>query len=88
MTRTLIYQRKEEMTSEILKLNGGFTMGNIITIAVFIVGMIMGWSKMDSQIMILSEKILLKADKEVVEIQLGHIREDLSEIKTMIKELK
>ena len=63
-------------------------MGNIITIAVFIVGMIMGWSKMDSQIMILSEKILLKADKEVVEIQLGHIREDLSEIKTMIKELK
>ena len=87
MTRTLIYQRKEEMTSEILKLNGGFTMGNIITIAVFIVGMIMGWSKMDSQIMILSEKILLKADKEVVEIQLGHIREDLSEIKTMIKEL-
>jgi len=76
------------MTSEILKLNGGFTMGNIITIAVFIVGMIMGWSKMDSQIMILSEKILLKADKEVVEIQLGHIREDLSEIKTMIKELK
>jgi len=88
MTRTLIYQRKEEMTSEILKLNGGFTMGNIITIAVFIVGMIMGWSKMDSQITILSEKILLKADKEVVEIQLGHIREDLSEIKTMIKELK
>ena len=76
------------MTSEILKLNGGFTMGNIITIAVFIVGMIMGWSKMDSQITILSEKILLKADKEVVEIQLGHIREDLSEIKTMIKELK
>ena len=63
-------------------------MGNIITIAVFIVGMIMGWSKMDSQITILSEKILLKADKEVVEIQLGHIREDLSEIKTMIKELK
>ena len=69
-----------------MKVNGGISIGNILTIIVLILSLAMGWGAMDSTLKSMEYKLVLKANKDVVDTHFLYIQKQLDEIKTMLEE--
>jgi len=74
-----------------MKINGGVSTGNILSIAVTLMALAVLWGsnqvKLDYVESNIKDLRVIKADKDVIEVQLEGITSDISEIKQMIKEL-
>ena len=68
-----------------MKLTGGISVGNIITIAMLGVSMAVAWGAMNSSIEKIEEQVALKADRAVVDVNFEYIKRDLEEIKELVK---
>jgi Pyruvate/2-oxoacid:ferredoxin oxidoreductase gamma subunit len=68
-----------------MKINGGISVGNIITIAMLGVSMAVAWGAMNSSIEKIEEQVALKADRAVVDVNFEYIKRDLEEIKELVK---
>ena len=63
------------------KMNGGISLGNIIVILTLIVTVSISYSNLSASV----QNIEKKADKSVVDLQFSYIRQQLDEIKELIK---
>ena len=74
-----------------MKINGGVSTGNILSIAVTLMALAVLWGSNQVKLEYVESSVkdlrLIKADKDVIEVQLEGITSDISEIKQMIKEL-
>ena len=68
-----------------MKINGGISVGNIITIAMLAVTMAVSWGAMSNNLAQVEEQVSLKADKAVVDLNFEYIKRDLAEIKELVK---
>ena len=68
-----------------MKINGGISVGNIITIVMLAVTMAVSWGAMSNNLAQVEEQVSLKADKAVVDLNFEYIKRDLSEIKELVK---
>jgi len=68
-----------------MKINGGISVGNIITIAMLAVTMAVSWGAMTNNLAQVEEQVSLKADKAVVDLNFEYIKRDLAEIKELVK---
>ena len=68
-----------------MKINGGISMGNIITIVMLAVTMAVSWGAMSNNLAQVEEQVSLKADKAVVDLNFEYIKRDLAEIKELVK---
>ena len=68
-----------------MKINGGISVGNIITIVMLGVSMAVAWGAMNSSIEKIEEQVALKADRAVVDVNFEYIKRDLAEIKELVK---
>ena len=68
-----------------MKINGGISVGNIITIAMLAVTMAVSWGAMSNNLAQVEEQASLKADKAVVDLNFEYIKRDLAEIKELVK---
>ena len=71
-----------------MKINGGISVGNIITIAMLAVTMAVSWGAMSNNLAQVEEQVSLKADKAVVDLNFEYIKRDLAEIKALVKKNK
>ena len=71
-----------------MKINGGISVGNIITIAMLAVTMAVSWGAMTNNLAQVEEQVSLKADKAVVDLNFEYIKRDLAEIKALVKKNK
>ena len=71
-----------------MKINGGISVGNIITIAMLAVAMAVAWGAMDSRLLLVQDELGKKADKELINVKLKYIQRDVAEIKQMLKDQK
>ena len=71
-----------------MKINGGISVGNIITIAMLGVAMAVAWGAMDSRLLIVQDELGKKADKELINVKLKYIQRDVAEIKAILKDTK
>jgi len=71
-----------------MKINGGISMGNIITILMLAVTMAVSWGAMSNNLAQVEEQVSLKADKAVVDLNFEYIKRDLAEIKALVKKNK
>ena len=71
-----------------MKLQGGISLGKIITIAMLGFSLALGWGTMEEKTTRLEEDLVAKADQAVVDVQFDYIKRDLSEIKQLLKEIK
>jgi hypothetical protein len=71
-----------------MKINGGISVGNIITIAMLGVAMAVAWGAMDSRLLLVQDELGKKADKELINVKLQYIQRDVAEIKQMLKKRK
>lgn len=69
-----------------MKINGGISVGNIITIAMLGVAMAVAWGAMDSRLLTVQDELDKKADKELINVKLKYIQRDVAEIKQMLKD--
>jgi|TARA_Y100000310_G_scaffold60287_1_gene55643 hypothetical protein len=74
-----------------MKINGGITTGNILQIIITLVALAVLWGSNQVKLDYVEEGVknlrVGKADKDVIEVQLIGITNDISEIKQMIKDL-
>ena len=68
-----------------MKINGGISVGNIITIVMLAVTMAVSWGAMSNNLAQVEEQVSLKADKAVVDLNFEYIKRDLAEIKELVK---
>jgi len=68
-----------------MKINGGISVGNIITIVMLAVTMAVSWGAMTNNLAQVEEQVSLKADKAVVDLNFEYIKRDLAEIKELVK---
>ena len=68
-----------------MKINGGISVGNIITIVMLAVTMAVSWGAMSNNLAQVEEQVSLKADKAVVDLNFEYIKRDLSERKELVK---
>ena len=75
-----------------MKINNGVSLGNIWSIVITLMALAVLWGTNQSKLAYvegeLEELSDSKADKNVVEVRLESISEDIAEIKEMIKGLK
>mgnify|MGYP006399174593 FL=1 len=71
-----------------MKINGGISMGNIITILMLAVTMAVSWGAISNNLAQVEEQVSLKADKAVVDLNFEYIKRDLAEIKALVKKNK
>ena len=71
-----------------MKINGGISVGNIITIAMLGVAMAVAWGAMDTKLVSVQTQLDKKANKELINVQLKYIQRDVAEIKAILKETK
>ena len=71
-----------------MKLESRFTWANLITIGMLLGSIAVSWGVMDTNVESLNARIDEKADKEVVDITIEFIKQDLMEIKEMLKDMK
>jgi len=75
------------------KINGDVSLGNILVILTLVASVIFSYSNLKANVDVVAndvEKVVMsiskKADKDLVELQFGHINQQLNEIKNLIKE--
>ena len=71
-----------------MKLESRFTWANLITIGMLLGSIAVSWGVMDTNVESLNARIDEKADKEVVDVTIEFIKQDLIEIKEMLKDMK
>ncbi|MAE83497.1 MAG: hypothetical protein CMB80_12215 [Flammeovirgaceae bacterium] len=71
-----------------MKINGGISVGNLITIAMLGVAMAVSWGAMDSKLINVQTQLDKKANKELINVQLKYIQRDVAEIKAILKDTK
>ena len=71
-----------------MKINGGISMGNIITMVMLAVTVAVAYGAMVSNLAQVEEQVSLKADKAVVDLNFEYIKRDLAEIKALVKKNK
>jgi hypothetical protein len=69
-----------------MKMNGNVSVGNILTIAVILLSVAVGWGSIQANVNDIDKMVKTKANKDVVDIQFIYIQKQLDEIKTLIKE--
>jgi hypothetical protein len=69
-----------------MKVNGNVSVGNILTIAVILLSVAVGWGSIQANVNDIDNMVKTKANKDVVDIQFLYIQKQLDEIKTLIKE--
>ena len=69
-----------------MKMNGNVSVGNILTIAVILFSVAVGWGSIQANVNDIDNMVKTKANKDVVDIQFLYIQKQLDEIKTLIKE--
>ena len=69
-----------------MKINGGISIGNIVTLVTVIVAIAFSYSKVSTRVETLSSEISNKAEREVIEVHFQYIQKQLDEIKLLIKE--
>lgn len=69
-----------------MKMNGNVSVGNILTIAVILFSVAVGWGSIQANVNDIDNMVKTKANKDVVDIQFVYIQKQLDEIKTLIKE--
>ena len=76
----------------IMKISNGVSLGNIWSIVITLMALAVLWGTNQSKLAYVEEELkelsIGKADKNVVEVRLESISEDIAEIKEMIKGLK
>ena len=70
-----------------MKINGSISMGNVITLATMLITFAVAYGIMQSNTKGIAKELDIKADKELIEVKLEYLRQDVAEIKTMLKEL-
>ena len=68
-----------------MKIQGGISIGNIITIAMLGFSLALGWGTMEEKTARIEEDLQAKADQKVVDVQFEYIKRDLNEIKKLIR---
>jgi len=71
-----------------MKINGGISVGNIITIGMLAITVALAWGAMDSRLLLVQDELGKKADKELINVKLKYIQRDVAEIKQMLKDQK
>ena len=75
-----------------MKISNGVSLGNIWSIVITLMAMAVLWGTSQGKLEYVEEELkelsIGKADKNVVEVRLESISEDIAEIKEMIKGLK
>ena len=71
-----------------MKINGGISVGNIITIGMLAITVALAWGAMDSRLLLVQDELGNKADKELINVKLKYIQRDVAEIKQMLKDQK
>ncbi len=69
-----------------MKLQGGISMGNIITIVMLGVSMALAWGNMAETVESLETRIESKSDKYLTDYKFQVIMRDIKEIKELLKE--
>ena len=69
-----------------MKINGGISIGNIMTLVTMVVAIALSYSKVSTRVKTLSSEISNKAEREVIEVHFQYIQKQLDEIKLLIKE--
>tara|TARA_Y100001963_G_scaffold130687_1_gene187251 strand:- start:2120 stop:2335 length:216 start_codon:yes stop_codon:yes gene_type:complete len=69
-----------------MKIQGGISIGNIITIAMLGFSLALGWGTINEKTAQLEQDLENKADQKVVDVQFEYIKRDLNEIKQILKE--
>jgi|TARA_R100001530_G_scaffold125237_1_gene93675 hypothetical protein len=69
-----------------MKINGGISVGNIITIGMLAITVALAWGAMDSRLLLVQDELGKKADKELINVKLKYIQRDVAEIKQMLKD--
>ncbi len=69
-----------------MKINGGISTGNILTIAALLVTIAVAYGAMENKLHSLGKDLDQKADKELIEVKLEYLQQDVNEIKMILKE--
>jgi len=69
-----------------LRINKGITTGNIIQIAVMLIGLAVLWGGVTEKVDYIETEVNKKANKEVVEIKFEYISVQLDKLESLIKE--
>ncbi|MAK37733.1 MAG: hypothetical protein CMC15_16355 [Flavobacteriaceae bacterium] len=71
-----------------MKIQGGISIGNIITITMLGFSLALGWGTMEEKTAQIEQDLQAKADQAVVDVQFEYIKRDLAEIKTLLQRSK
>tara|TARA_R100000656_G_scaffold88566_1_gene64281 strand:+ start:79 stop:306 length:228 start_codon:yes stop_codon:yes gene_type:complete len=75
-----------------MKISNGFSLGNIWSIIITLMALAVLWGSSQSKLEYVEDEIedlkIKKADRDVIELHLDLITNDISEIKQMIRDLK
>jgi len=76
----------------LMKISNGFSLGNIWSIIITLMALAVLWGSSQSKLEYVEGEIedlkIKKADRDVIELHLDLITNDISEIKQMIRDLK
>jgi len=76
----------------LMKISNGFSLGNIWSIIITLMALAVLWGSSQSKLEYVEDEIedlkIKKADRDVIELHLDLITNDISEIKQMIRDLK
>tara|TARA_Y100001938_G_scaffold96454_1_gene131962 strand:+ start:2042 stop:2257 length:216 start_codon:yes stop_codon:yes gene_type:complete len=71
-----------------MKINGGISIGNIITIAAMLITIAIAYGSMDNRMSTVNKDLNKKADKELINYKIEVIMNDIAEIKQLLKRRK
>ena len=71
-----------------MKINGGISTGNILTIAAMLVTIAIAYGSLDNRMNSVADGLDKKADKELLNYKLEVIKNDVAEIKQILKRRK
>ena len=71
-----------------MKINGGISIGNIITIAAMLITIAIAYGSLDNRMSTVNKDLNKKADKELINYKIEVIMNDIAEIKQLLKRRK
>ncbi len=71
-----------------MKINGGISTGNILTIAAMLVTIAIAYGSLDNRMNSVADGLDKKADKELINYKIEVIMNDVAEIKQILKRRK
>ena len=71
-----------------MKINGGISTGNILTIAAMLVTIALAYGSLDNRMNSVADGLDKKADKELINYKIEVIMNDVAEIKQILKRRK